>query len=362
MKVSRRKKTKVVYKNGGKTGDPKKDLVQDPDGLPLYLETLPDGTKRITPTPSLSNYYVKLSDKVGRGYYSGIPLLLDAAEVVADDPNKDPLGAIDEVVEKTGAGVLGDYARIPESERKAANQRIKDALNKFAKTAAATTVGPVSDIYSAPQRYLVNSILSGLTGKKANYNPLASTKSMLQEAGYSDDSGEGFQTPSEALGIENPIGAFAVDAATDPSTLLGLNTIPALRRAFLRKAGRFVDDIPANQLYRGLGKEGADDALKSGVLRPRPSAAEQKAGSFLMEKIFKNLYASPDPMVAKRYGGGYLVSIPKDVAKFKKTYKGKDWSMRTADEIPTDKVKILKEYLYRDFLGRPKVGYRVLNK
>lgn len=230
-------------------GDPKKDLVQDPSGFSLYRETLPDGTKRITPVPSSSNY-VKLSDK---GYYPGIPLLLAAAEVVADDPNKDPLDAIDEVVEKAGAGVLGDYARIPESERKAANQRTRDALNKFAKTALATTVGPVSDIYSAPQRYLVNPILSGLTGKKANYNPLGFTKSMLDDAGYADDPGEGFQTPSEALGIENPYGAFAVDAATDPSTLLGLGSL--VRRG-LRKGLMKARKVPNQALLDKYVKEG----------------------------------------------------------------------------------------------------------
>ena len=140
--------------------------------------------------------------------------------------------------------------------------------------------------------------------------------------------------------------------------------IPALRRMFMRKAGKFVDDIPANQLYRGIGKEGADDALKSGVLRPkvRPNAAKPKGSGFLMEKQYKNVYASPNPMIAKRYGGGYLASIPKDASKFVRRYKGKDWSMKSADVIPTDKVNILRESLYRDFLGRPKVGYRVLNK
>ena len=59
------------YKNGGKNGDPKKDLYQDSSGFSLYRETLPDGTKIITPTPSSSNY-VKLSDKVAKGYYPGI--------------------------------------------------------------------------------------------------------------------------------------------------------------------------------------------------------------------------------------------------------------------------------------------------
>ena len=67
------------YKNGGKNGDPKKDLYQDSSGFSLYRETLPDGTKIITPTPSSSNY-VKLSDKVAKGYYPGIPLLLATAE------------------------------------------------------------------------------------------------------------------------------------------------------------------------------------------------------------------------------------------------------------------------------------------
>ena len=256
MQIQKRRRGKYrVLKDGGSVeGNP--ILTQDPGGFPLYRQFRDDGTSYITPTPYNRNY-IKISD---RGYYPGISLGLGEAEVVAkkggyseaqqakmreliannpdltDDEIRAKVGppegqptlmtdAIDKVVEKTNAGVFGDYVKIPESEREAAEQGVRDDINKAGGTMAALTLGTTSDIYSAPQRYLVNPVTSLLTGKKANYNPMGYTQSMLQNLGYADDPGEGFLSTSEALGIENPYLAFGVDMFTDPSTILGLGSV-----------------------------------------------------------------------------------------------------------------------------------------
>ena len=136
MKLSKKGKKGIRIKklaNGGNgNGDPVKEipdtpvLAQDYDQFPLYRETLKDGSTRITPTPLTGNY-VKIEE---RGYYPGIPFLLDEAVVTPEDSNRYSLESIEKVVERTGSGVLGDYAKIPESVRKDYEQGVTEALNE----------------------------------------------------------------------------------------------------------------------------------------------------------------------------------------------------------------------------------------
>ena len=119
---------------------------------------------------------------------------------------------------------------------------------------------------------------------------------------------------------------------------------PALGREFLRKTGKYLDDIPEGSYYRGLGKEGMDDALQSGVLRPRQPTKPTGESPFNLTKEFKDLFVSPQSGVARRFGGKNIAVIPKDAAPFSKTYSRQgDWSMYTKENIPIDKVKLLEE-------------------
>lgn len=272
----KRKKYKVKkLENGGNPeGDPKQIVTQSGSGFPLYLETLPDGTKKVTPTPSSGNY-IKLPD---RGYYSDgkggyMPIGVGEATVfggfgkdtkytrrqqktanrllkvgytqkeVFDDPDSTvyigkpgerkpsrslfkELDSIEGAIARTGGGMFDEdldyevpYAS-PE-EKEAFKADVRGDMNLAGKTMGAATVGPLLDASSIPQRYLVNPAISLLTGEKANYNPLGYTDSFLQGLGYSDDPGEGFMTPSEGLGIENPWLGIPLDIATDPLTYLG---------------------------------------------------------------------------------------------------------------------------------------------
>ena len=302
----KRKKYKVKKLQGGGTPEGDPIPTQAYGGFQLYLETLPDGTKRITPTPTSGNY-VKISDK---GFYPGIPLSMPAAEVVADDPNKGfmDLSSIDEVVNRTGAGVLGDYAKVPESEREAVEQAVRDATGKFAGTAAAVTGGAILDALSWPQRYLVNPQIALATGEKVNLNPLGYTQSFLEGLGYGDDPGEGFMTPSEGLGVKNPWLGIPLDIATDPLTYLGAG----LARQSVQKGG------PA--LLRNVSKPRINiSSLKGSYNIPKSTIAENIGGK--THEIFGKFLSKHHPDVIESIQKGTLsiddvMSDPKLVEDF----------------------------------------------
>jgi hypothetical protein len=136
------------------------------------------------------------------------------------------LGSIEDAIARTGGGMFDEdldyevpYAS-PE-EKEAFKADVRGDMNLAGKTMGAATLGSLMDVSTYPQRYLVNPVISGITGKDANYNPMGFTQSMMQGLGYGDDPGAGFLNPSEGLGIENPYGAFAVDLLTDPSVYFG---------------------------------------------------------------------------------------------------------------------------------------------
>jgi len=106
----------------------------------------------------------------------------------------------------------------------------------------------------------------------------------------------------------------------------------------------------SNMYYRGIGKKGMEDALQSGLFRAKP--ADQiparmvdlgSVGKVDMAKRFNNTYYSPQFSIADRYGAGYIAEVPKDIANFRKRYKGSDWSMATKDQIPISEGQILKK-------------------
>lgn len=147
MKYSKRRKKGTVIKklaNGGNGDPPYGDppyVSQAYGGFPLYKEF-----GELTPTPT-SEFYTKAEE---RGYYEGLPLLLPEAEVVAESTNPFDLSSIDNVVQQTGAGVLGDYANIPADVREAYEAQVTQGINEGAVLAAvamspllAMGVGPV---------------------------------------------------------------------------------------------------------------------------------------------------------------------------------------------------------------------------
>lgn len=72
------------------------------------------------------------------------------------------------------------------------------------------------------------------------------------------------QTPSEALGITNPIGSFAVNAVADPLNMLGVNALTRFAgiRAMgaplqqgVKSTGRYLTQGPLSNTYKMLGND-----------------------------------------------------------------------------------------------------------
>ena len=84
------------------------------------------------------------------------------------------------------------------------------------------------------------------------------------------------QSPSEAMGIENPYGAFAADAILDPTNLVGAGLLGKAAKASTKtgilskayKLNPWAFKPTPEAYYRMLGEEGVTDALTQGKLRP----------------------------------------------------------------------------------------------
>ena len=117
----------------------------------------------------------------------------------------------------------------------------------------------------------------------------------------------------------------------------------------------------SNMYYRGIGREGMEDALESGLFRAKPSGKiparmvdlGPNLGKLDMAKRFNKTYYSPRFNIADKYGAGYIAEVPKDAAKFGKRYKNTDWSMSTRDQIPVSEGSILEKNWWS--------GYRPVN-
>ncbi len=119
----------------------------------------------------------------------------------------------------------------------------------------------------------------------------------------------------------------------------------------------------SNMYYRGLGKEGMEDALQSGVFRAKPhdmiparNVDLGSLGKLDMAKRFNATYYSPNFKVADRYGAGYIAEVPKDIATFRKRYKGSDWSMATKDQVPISAGRILKKNWWHGYKPVKELG------
>ena len=112
-----------------------------------------------------------------------------------------------------------------------------------------------------------------------------------------------------------------------------------------------------DMLYRGLGKEGVEDALKSKVLRPKQYELPEKEtfrDILSRPKDFKTTFYSPNFKTADTYGNGFIAEVSKDAADFAKRYGKKDWSVHTSKQIPINEINLLE----KDWLK----GYKKMEK
>jgi len=104
-------------------------------------------------------------------------------------------------------------------------------------------------------------------------------------------------------------------------------------------------------MYRGIGKEGMEDALESGVFRAKQNVEPSMYNGFNMSKQFNGTYYTPKFETASQYGKGFIAEVPKDATSFRLRYKGKGnktWSQISDENIPINKGRILeKDWLKR---------------
>lgn len=168
-------------------------------------------------------------------------------------------------------------------------------------------------------------------------------------------------------GLEHVMGA--IDAATIVAPALGLagRGLKAAGRylteeTLLKNASKlnplsYSNNLPKNVMWRGIGKEGAADALESGVFRAKQNVEplmDPTHGKFDMSKQFKGTYYSPKFKTADQYGKGFIAEVPNDATTFRARYGKKQWSQIADENIPIEKGKILQKDWWKGYKEVPK--------
>ena len=138
-----------------------------------------------------------------------MPVLLGTAEVVA---NKDRQGldSVEDVLQRTNAGIAGDYSKIDESKRK----EYETGVTKDVSDAGKNMMNVATDVFSWPGRVTTGALLNAATGNRINTNPFAYTDVArgIEQDNYS---------PSTTLDVDG-LGGTALDIAMDPTAVFGL--------------------------------------------------------------------------------------------------------------------------------------------
>lgn len=139
------------------------------------------------------------------------------------------------------------------------------------------------------------------------------------------------QTPSEAMGISNPVAEFLINSALDPLNAVGVTSIGGLvMRNSMRNPFKAFDLKNAYKYnpwafkpnpeayYRGVGKEGVEDALKTGLIRSKNTDMFRQPYFARPGEFETALYYNPEALIeAKGFdvlnlkGKGPDIDLPK---------------------------------------------------
>jgi hypothetical protein len=153
-----------------------------------------------------------------------------------------------------------------------------------------------------PYKAQIGTILTGFHPNLAEN--LSEVLSAPQKAATQMITGK-YQTPSEAMGIQNAAGAFLTDVVLDPLGLMGLGS--AKRLGVLGKLDPRFKSKPG-AYYRKIGDvEGVEDLRTSGVVRSKPLDPK-----VLEEYKRRNITHYPDPYFSvgkpiENYKGKYML-------------------------------------------------------
>jgi hypothetical protein len=126
----------------------------------------------------------------------------------------------------------------------------------------------------------------------------------------------------------------------------------ALKNAY--KLNPYAFKPTEGMMYRGLGKEGMEDALASGVFRAKQNVEPYMVGNFNLSKKFTSTYYTPYFNTADRYGQGYVAEVPRTASGWGKRYANSDWSQIAQRNIPITEGKLLKKDWLKGYKEVPK--------
>lgn len=213
--------------------------------------------------------------------------------------------------------------------------------------------------------------------------PISAVTSLPQLMGMKAFTGE-MERPSEALGIENPYGAMAVDAIADPTNLIGVGELSGLSKLGKEKAlaklaaskesgllSRAHEINPwafkpnSEAYYRGIGRTGLDNALESGYLRANNNKLYGEDVYMTPEfNMAKGQYSRNQPysvgdiwgddwkMVDPTDSKSYIAEIPKNKLTNPEV-KGKLVTINKGP-LPIDDVKLYKQHWLQGYKEVPK--------
>jgi hypothetical protein len=214
--------------------------------------------------------------------------------------------------------------------------------------------------------------------------PISAVMSLPQLMGMKAFTGE-MERPSEALDIENPYGAAAVDIVTDPANLIGAGVLTkekALARLMASKEAGLLSRthklnpwaFKANPEmgYRMLGTEGYQDAINSGVLRAKPAPTNIDGGISLLRNTNRNPNTGKmqgaldrpyfaDGFIDERYAADYMAAVNKAENNLVSISTHKGIAPAQAGNIPLENATLYKKDWLQGYKEVPKEGYSGVN-
>lgn len=169
-----------------------------------------------------------------------------------------------------------------------------------------------------------------------------------------------FQSPSEAMGINNKFGQFAVDAVLDPVNLIGVGLGKQMIKSGAKQAGKYLIENTAlknayklnpfafkpkeGMMYRGIGEEGMKDAIINGIFRGNPKRGMWDVPYF-SDRFHK----------AAAYDNSYMAEVPKNAVEWEaKSNSGlKPKYFNATEPIPIEKGRILKKDWFQRYKEIP---------
>jgi len=213
--------------------------------------------------------------------------------------------------------------------------------------------------YSQPDTERILPKDATFTSKRVDINPFDSPNDAVDydETGFINAWSESRNLANEALpkpnwltGYNSNVNRNVTNEILDNASNY-LTTKTPLRNAY--KINPWAFKPQEGMMYRGLGQEGYDDALTSGVFRPKQHNYAEKrslAERVQSPKQFGSTYYAPAKKfkVIENYGPDYVAEVPFEGNLFNKRYGRKDWSWSTERQIPINEGRILQ----RDWLRR----------